>query len=308
MPDILHIGIHKTGSTYLQNAIWPQVEGVQYLSRPFTQHNHAFNQLQYADDSLYDEKAMRDVLIAFGARPFLISDEALSGKPMLFASINRSHIARRLRVLFPDATVIVFIRNQHDVILSHYSSYVKEPVGTKTLRDFVWKPGMDYRYEAGVREHEYYDPARLYYNTGDFHLHLDSFLYARLIGLYRELFERVEVFLYEDLRRRPSAVVDRLSAIVGQRLHASGDRWNRSFSRNELAIRRTLNRARPLLGSDGVVKGLSRLLGAALPPGSKEAWRDQVRFVVGDYYKEDNRTLRETCPDLPWDLYEGTYV
>lgn len=307
MRDILHIGLHKTGTTYLQNVVWPQVRGVQYLTRPFTQFNHAFNMLQYADDALYEIQDVRAVLDSFSADRFLISDESLSGKPLLFGSVNRSLIAQRLQRLFPGATIILFIRDQKDIILSHYNSYVKEPTGTKNLRDLIWKPGRDYVYESGVREHELYDPTYLYFNTNDFFLHVDSFLYSRLIALYKGLFDRVEVFLFEDMVRRPAALHERLSDIVGQRLARDEDRWNRSYSRNELAIRRSLNRLRPLIDSDLLVKGLSRILGAVLPNGSKETWRREVEEIVGEYYREDNKRLKEMCPDLPWELYDSKY-
>ena len=306
--DVLHIGLHKTGSTYLQNVIWPQVNNVQYLSRPFTQHNHAFNMLQYADDSLYREADVRSVLEAFDTGRFLIADESLSGKPVLFGSINRSLIARRLRSLFPEATVVLFIRDQREILLSHYHSYVKEPIGIKTLKEFLWRPGADYSFEEGVREGDYYEPANLYYNTSDFHLHLDSFLYSHLVNLYLGLFERVEIFLYEDLRQRPSAVLERLSEIVGQELVPAGDRMNRSYSRVELVIRRSLNRVRPIVDSDIMVKGASRVLGTLLPDGNKAVWRRQIDDLVGDYYSEDNALLKQLCPDIPWDLYGDQYV
>lgn len=31
----LHVGLHKTGSTVLQNRVFPRIQGIDYLGRPF---------------------------------------------------------------------------------------------------------------------------------------------------------------------------------------------------------------------------------------------------------------------------------
>ena len=31
---ILHLGLHKTGTTYLQRAVWPRWSGVTYVGKP----------------------------------------------------------------------------------------------------------------------------------------------------------------------------------------------------------------------------------------------------------------------------------
>lgn len=52
----IHVGLHKTGSTFLQNKVFPNLEETTYIGRPYTQQNMAFNKLQYADSSLYDKQ------------------------------------------------------------------------------------------------------------------------------------------------------------------------------------------------------------------------------------------------------------
>lgn len=310
MADIIHVGLHKTGSTFLQQEIWPQVEGVHYLTRPFTQHNHAFNKLQYADDSVYDREDAAAVLRGFEADRFLISDEALSGKPVMLSCLNRTQTARRLHELFPKAVIVLFVRDQRDIMLSHYNSYVKMPFGVKPIHKLFWKPGADYAYEEGVREGDYYDPETLYYNTNDIFIHFDCFLYAPLVSLYQRLFERVEVFLYEDLKHRQDDVLRRLSAIVNHPLSDISERRTRnpSHSRNELVIRRALNRGRGLVNSNLLVAGVSRVLGSVLPGGSKAAWREQIEKLVGDYYSVDNRNLKTMCPEINWNAYPDKYI
>lgn len=198
---IIHVGLHKTATTYLQSSVWPMVSNYTYLSRPYTQHNHAFNQLQYADDSLYDPEVIQSELAKIGYGNLLISDESFSGKPLSFSYINRSMIARRLHDQFPDAEIILFLRDQTDIIKSHYSSYIKMPFGVKTIDEFLYQPKGDYSYGDFISYPERFDISNLYYNTNDVFLHLDCFKYSCLIELYHRLFKKCHVFLYEDFKR-----------------------------------------------------------------------------------------------------------
>ena len=58
----IHIGLHKTGTTFLQNRIFSLFTNLIFLTRPYTQQNNAFNKLQYADDSLYDGDEVQNEL------------------------------------------------------------------------------------------------------------------------------------------------------------------------------------------------------------------------------------------------------
>src|SRR5690606_1735922 len=120
----LHIGLHKTASTFLQDLLFPSLHGVVYISRPFTILNDHFNCLQYADDSLYDEKEIKLFFEEIDFDKLLISDENFCGKPVSLGYSNRSMIAKRLHSLFPDAEVIIFLRNQLDLLYSLYNQHV----------------------------------------------------------------------------------------------------------------------------------------------------------------------------------------
>ena len=69
----IHVGLHKTGTTYLQDAIWPQAKNYSFISRPYTQHNYAFNQMQYSDDTLYDKKIVENEISKFNSNHLLIT-------------------------------------------------------------------------------------------------------------------------------------------------------------------------------------------------------------------------------------------
>lgn len=79
----IHIGLHKTGSTFLQNKVFPRLKETTYIGRPYTQQSIAFNKLQYADTSLYKEEETIQEINQENENheKILISDEMFSGLP-----------------------------------------------------------------------------------------------------------------------------------------------------------------------------------------------------------------------------------
>jgi len=122
---ILHVGLHKTASTFFQECVWPQLKTYTQLTRPYTQHNHAFNQLQYADDSLYDKELVIKELDKINAQNLLISDASLTGKPVIFSYINRSLIAKRLKEIFPRMVELYHMLDQDHHCLRDVASLRK---------------------------------------------------------------------------------------------------------------------------------------------------------------------------------------
>ncbi|MBL4765818.1 MAG: hypothetical protein JKX67_11190 [Colwellia sp.] len=304
---IIHVGLHKTATTYLQNSVWPMVPNYTYLSRPYTQHNHAFNQLQYADDSLYDADILQSELAKIGYGNLLISDESLSGKPLSFSSINRSMIARRLHAQFPEAEIILFLRDQTDIIKSHYSSYIKMPFGVKTIDQFLYKPKGDYSYQNFLAHPERFDMSSLYYNTNDVYLHLDCFKYSCLIELYSRLFKKCHVFLYEDFKRDQTSIIRKIETIMGQPIETKSlSLTNKSLSSAALDARRQSNILTSSIKNRYLRKVLQQIM--RITANSSEQHIDKtINNSVANYYAADNQKLKKLLPDLNWSAHLGKY-
>lgn len=307
MKTILHIGLHKTATTFLQDCFWPEVSSYTYLSRSFTQFNHAMNRLQYADESLYDESAVREQLAEVPGDRLLISDESLTGKPVYFSYINRSLIANRLHRLFPDGEVILFLRDQRDIIVSHYSSYIKMPYGVKTLRDLFYRPGPSLTYQEYERDRSFHDMSRLYFDSNDYHIHLDCFRYAELVSLYQSLFSKVHVFLYEDFVRDSDAIVRRLGEIIEEDIQPrTSDRQNVSLTARQIEVKRRTN-ALSGLGNRAIRKSLQAAAKVAPVMKTQDLRKDAEEITAG-YYSDNNRRLKTLLPDLDWSLCSDKYA
>ena len=304
----IHVGLHKTATTFLQTSVFPYVEDTTFVTRPYTQLNHAFNQLQYADDSLYDEASLKNEIAKIESDNIIFSDESFSGKPVIFSYVNRTLIAERLASIMPEANIILFIRDQRDIMISHYSSYVKMPYGTAFITDLFRKPDGDFQYNDYLSTAKPVNHNSIYYNTNDFHIHLDCFKYTPTVMLYQRLFKNVHVFTYEDLRHDLDGIIKRLSAICGKPINvASSASENKSLTGSMLAKQRVLNNILSPRTSRYIRKGLSTLL-TALPPVPSKDLHSIMSDHVADYYTQDNEKLKVLLDTINWDRYPSKYV
>jgi hypothetical protein len=114
---VFHIGLHKTGTTFLQSKIFPNVAGIDYM---------VWRNLEY-------------FLRLDETRRYLISCEGLSG--YTFASREaREKSIRSLGEMFPDARIIIVFRPHGDFVSSLYSQYIRYG-GTLPIEKFFQIPG-----------------------------------------------------------------------------------------------------------------------------------------------------------------------
>ena len=109
---IIHIGMHKTGTTFLQKVIFPKLDNTFYA------HNNEFfipwkEQLSKKADHM------------------LLSYERFSGFPWNKFKEKNSWLKSfylnidQLKKFFPNAIIIIFFRKQGDLLLSIYKQYLQ---------------------------------------------------------------------------------------------------------------------------------------------------------------------------------------
>jgi len=242
LPHIVHVGYHKTASTWLQVCVFPHLAGVRYGEPALRQ---LVANLATARDGQFFAATLRSALREVAQLPggrALLSDEGLSGS--LWAGYGSGpRNARRLHTVVPGAQIILFVRRQDEMLRSIYAQYVNEG-GTRSLRDFV-----------SGREIE---------GSRFSLLHLE---YDHLVDCYVDLFGhgRVWVVPYEHLRARPDRFLGELCDVLETDLTrpVSRSRQNRSLSPPTLRFLRAWNRLfrASRFNSDPLV--------AALPGGSR---------------------------------------
>lgn len=298
--SIVHIGYHKTATNWFQRNYYPNVRNYHYV------HRKKVRRAFLSDSGLkFDPERAARALEVESLDGLILCEEELSGNIHtggLFGCLTKE-LAGRIHRVLPEAEIVIFIRNQVDMVASVYKQYVKEG-GTYSVNRYLFP----YRYlpQSG------FQPAKAPLFS------FDHFDYQALVNLYRKHFgpEHVHVFLYEEFSRDNQAFIKRYAQRFGFEVNLNDvprTRPNPSFGRLVLPIAKVLNRLsyrdvlykRYLFHVPGmykvrgvVLKRLNRLPGFGADASPERILGDKnVEFIRG-YYADSNRQLAVEC-DLP---------
>jgi hypothetical protein len=200
---IVHIGYHKTATTWFQRDVYPRARSHRWVPR------------EAARQALLDpfglafepETARRRLFDHADARPPVICEENFSGYIHNggLHGLMAPEAARRIKATFGAARVVILIRAQPAAIAASYVQYVRGG-GTHGPDRYLFAP----QYQIGAKRHRYKAPAFAF----------EHFEYDRLIGFYDALFgpENVIVRPYEALLADPRAFLDDLAHATGLEL------------------------------------------------------------------------------------------
>jgi len=286
---LLHIGYHKTGSTFLQRDYFPLAESGFCLPWPRSEANRVLVQpkaLAFDPDSAVVHFA-KGLAEADPSKVPVLSNERFSGNPHS-GGYDSLMIAERLARVFPGARILMVIREQRSMIRSVYGQYVREG-GVESLDGYLHPP------RQGELRIPLFDP--------------DFFLYDRLVACYQRLFggDRVLVLPFEWLRRDRAAFVAALARFAGTEAPSvpRTEPRNVGLSAPLLAVKRRINRLlvrdtlnpaplSPWPAPNGrieqILDRVERLVPGWLRDGLELRLTERVQRAVGDRYRESNRT------------------
>lgn len=212
---IVHIGYHKTGTTYLQSQLFPHLKGVNYVDVMDDDCIVVASESSHLDVN-WDEVAKR--VSSWGEEPLLHSAEQLTGPLFYHTGLGKTDIADRLKEL-GTTKVIITIRDQIKLIDSCYRQYIQEG-GTLTFNAF-WK---EWKFAPNP-------------------LHFDFF---RLISYYVDLYgkENVLVIPNEWMIRDEAKVIQMIEQFTGGTYTPSSSkpRANKSLSNLGISFLRFTNK------------------------------------------------------------------
>jgi hypothetical protein len=142
---ILHVGVHRTATTFLQQSFFPFLDGVHFVCRK----NYSDPATGSAADrlgriaatdppflDLAEEKAALERSLALVTQPtVLISMERWFGS-MWYGFYNNVANAQKFQYLFPDARIILVIRRQDTLLESLYRQILRR-YGYATVDSFI---------------------------------------------------------------------------------------------------------------------------------------------------------------------------
>ncbi|MDI3527886.1 MAG: hypothetical protein PWR03_2070 [Tenuifilum sp.] len=223
---ILHIGFPKTATTWFQQTFYPNIKNAYFLSRDFVFDNIAFQDIF----SFNHQEIKNKIKQISGDKRVLICDEIfLGGLDIGFGNGEFFELmAKRLYLLFPDAEIVFFIRNQHAALESAYSHYIMSG-GTYSAKRYL---GIKRLYRKPFMGYHLFNPK--------------VYEYDKVIGTYVTLYgvDKVHIYLFEEFEKDPSEFIkhycEDLQIDLNEKI--SPNRLNKRLSSISLQKQRFLNR------------------------------------------------------------------
>ncbi len=154
---VIHMGLHKAGSSFLQKNIFPKIKEIELFD--------------IGDFNFYTEFSKEKIN--------LISAEGLSSRP--FPKANRTDscfvIANRIAKVFPNAKIILILRKKEELLKSWYSEYIKHG-GILNYEDWFesWNNYDVLRFEEYISELDRLFSSLLVLNFEDLKKNSDKFV------------------------------------------------------------------------------------------------------------------------------------
>lgn len=130
MTVFIHVGLHKTGSTFLQSEVFNKmndIESINFLNKDLLQKE--FEYIQSSNPIYFEKKKIKNLENFFKEKTnnFLISSEQFSGNFNFQITGTGTQFFNNMKMLkdiFPKIKIIIIFRNQMDLLISHYKDEV----------------------------------------------------------------------------------------------------------------------------------------------------------------------------------------
>jgi len=254
---VLHVGLHKTGTTFLQQNVFPLIDplAVDYNPTGIREAIKSVYRSNYRSAVVERESLAIRKIVQNANRPILISYELMSGSPWInYADLD--DMVDVLKKSFDTATVVIVLRNQIDWLTSLYQEGLKDGVSASPAKFF----------SSGKRS------PKTHWHEG---VEACEFDFAKIVETYERRFGpgQTKVLFYETLRSDPNRFLDRFESV-------SAITMPRHFDNS---------RVNPGLGASGVLC-LARL--RQLPfqsPFPRHRWAHPTMLLESILRKNPNR-------------------
>jgi len=222
----IHLGFPKTGTTYLQNKVFPSITKAKYLGKPFDQNIAVLekkilllNDNKYNQEEREIERAKKSIKKYFKKRNlYIISHEGFirSTRYNLKLKPNRNNIYKTIDVLnkifsnYGEVNFIIVIRKYDEILKSYFEQF---------HRGFEFQYDLD-EFKKDIRN-----------NSRD--NILKNFFYGSIAEYLRKSRLRYKILLYEDLKYNPNFFHSQLFKFMNINIKYKNEIFNSSKDKYE---------------------------------------------------------------------------
>ncbi|NKB55248.1 MAG: hypothetical protein GKS00_02830 [Alphaproteobacteria bacterium] len=294
---ILHVGTHKTGTTYLQQNVFPKLPGIKDATGHFPELWRMLGLLSDENPIFLDVGRIADLCRTI-VQPypiFLISWERFSGDPYR-CFFNNGTTAENLGAIFPEADLIFVFRRQDNWAESLYRHTIRRGFSVSPKKFIGYRP--DGTFDRNLISRNYTVPT----------LDVASLDWSTYVENYERVFNRCLFLPYEDFAMEKEGFVKKITDFLDVTAAESlrDVRSNEGYSDVSLFFARIINLLNLGRVSDSlagrVLKRLNRVVSRdrfltgvvnrAFPARSASLPEDAMRRIL-DMHREGNRRLDE---------------
>jgi len=312
MKVYIHVGYPKNASTTFQTDIFPSFKNTLYLGRRYDSEKSfgtedltkAFYDLTMYDSIDCDLDSIKNTINTYiDSQPKKYEKLVISSEAFANNMVDRLIMAERLKELFPNAKILVIIREQMKALRSMYAFLVLQR--GLNINVSYGRPSIA-SFEKWILEQEAF-MGRSFITT---------LKYFEYISIYRNLFgnESVAVFLFEELVRSPDSFFKKIGEFCDEDLIANIAAVKVPTRNKGLTSRATAYyRIRATLPNVSLSKYIPKVVMAAwqnylskdIHSDKKEYLSPELEQKLSDIYIIGNRMLEK---DINMDLSEYGYL
>ncbi len=210
--NYLHVGLGKTGTTFLQNEVFPKIakiKNIKYIEKKnFVK---IFPPTTISNRKLIHSYNFKKLNIQFREKNYFLSAESLCGKLFNPLFWKKSALINK-KIFDKDTTVIITLSKPEEFISSIYCQAI-QVYSIKNEEEFFLNHKNSLSYLKKYKKNDFFD--------------IELFDYKYLISLYLENFQKVLIIKKEDLKE-----VNKLKKIfnIKEDLYFTKKVYNKSYS------------------------------------------------------------------------------
>ncbi len=195
----IHIGCGKTATSWFQEKLFSKHPKINYFGKAKSNYPEWLIKIHYLDDYsfLQEKESIRKIILkkhkVNNNKISLLSSEPFSNLELVYSQGNR------IKELFPNPKIIIFLRNPLSLLKSFYKFNIKEGyffLDIEHYLDFTRKPFALQKRKP---------------------IYLPGLFFDDIIAYYNSLFGKnnICVLKYEEFKENPTKFVDELGSFMG---------------------------------------------------------------------------------------------